>query len=124
METSPQLLEDSLLVIWNDRDAGRRLEAMHHVYASDIVFYESNDGKPFKGYEEINSLVEGLQSQWPAEFAFELTAPSRINHEVQQITWKLGIPGQPPVATGSDIAIIEAGKIKYLHLLLDNAENQ
>lgn len=124
METSPQLLEDSLLVIWNDRDFNRRLEAMRNVYASDIIFYESNDGQPFKGYEEINDLVTNLQSQWPAEFAFELTAPSRINHEVQLITWKLGIPGQPPVATGSDIAVVEAGKIKSLHLLLNNPDNQ
>lgn len=118
METSPQLIEDSLLVIWNDRDSDRRLAAMRNVYASDIVFYESNDGQPFKGYEEINGLVSNLQSQWPAEFAFELTEPSRINHEIQQITWKLGIPGQAPVATGSDIAIVETGKIKSLHLFL------
>ena len=122
METSPQLLEDSLLIIWNDRNPDSRLKAMRNVYATDIVFYESNDGPPFRGYEEINGLVEKLQTQWPIEFAFELTAPSRINHEVQHITWKLGIPGQPPVATGSDIAIVEEGKIKSLHLLLDGPE--
>ena len=122
MENSTKLLEDSLLVIWNDRDPQRRLEAMPDVYSPAIVFYESNEGQPFRGHEEINALIANLQGQWHPEFTFELTQPSRINHEVQQITWRLGIPGQPPVATGSDIAVTEAGKIKSLHLLLDGPE--
>ena len=119
METTPKLLEDSLLIIWNDRDASQRLIAMHDVYAADIVFYESNDGPAITGYNEINDLISKLQSTWPPEFAFELTAPSRINHQVQHITWQLGIPSQAPVATGSDVAIVENGKIKSLHLLLN-----
>jgi len=119
METTPKLLEDSLLIIWNDRDAGKRLKAMNDVYDENIVFYESNDGPAISGYEEINNLITKLQSTWPPAFTFELTAPSRINHQIQHITWQLGIPSQPPVATGSDVAIIENGKIKSLHLLLN-----
>jgi hypothetical protein len=121
METSAKLLEDSLLVIWNDRNAGNRLNAMKQVYASDITFYESNDGPAFTGYQAINDLIDKLQSQWPAEFVFELNAPSKVNHQVQHISWNLGVPGQTPVATGIDIAIIEDHKIKSLHLFLDAA---
>ena len=114
------LLEDSLLVIWNDRNAESRLKAMSAIYAKDIVFYESNDGPPFQGFEAINNLIQQLQSQWPAEFRFELTAPSKVNHQVQLITWRLGIPGQAAAATGMDIAVIENDQIKSLHLLLDS----
>lgn len=119
METSAKLLEDSLLVIWNDRNAGNRLNAMKQVYAPDISFYESNDGPAFTGYQAINDLITKLQSQWPVEFRFELNAPSKVNHGVQHISWNLGVPGQTPVATGIDIAIVEHHKIKSLHLFLD-----
>jgi hypothetical protein len=119
MENSAKLLEDSLLVIWNDRDAARRLAAMKEVYAADMVFYESNDGPAITGYQAVNDLVDKLQAQWPLEFRFELNRPSQVNHQVQHISWTLGIPGEPPVATGMDIAIIEDGKIKSLHLFLD-----
>jgi hypothetical protein len=119
MESSAKLLEDSLLVIWNDRDPEKRLSAMQEIYATDIAFYEANDGAAIIGYEAINNLITKLQEQWPPEFKFELSRPSHVNHQVQHITWTLGVPGQTPVATGMDVAIVENHQIKSLHLLLD-----
>jgi hypothetical protein len=119
MASTAQLLEDSLLVIWNDRDAARRLEGMRRVYSNDMRFFESNEGAPIVGYEAINALIAKLQSTWPPEFTFELTKPSQVNHNIQKITWRLGIKGQPPVATGADVAIIEGDKIASLYLFLD-----
>jgi hypothetical protein len=122
MENTAKLLEDSLLVIWNDRNSESRLKIMADVYADDIVFYETNEGPAIEGFKAINDLIATLQSQWPVEFKFELTAPSKINHQVQHIAWQLGVPGQQPVATGMDIAIVEDHKIKSLHLLIDTPE--
>jgi len=121
MENTANLLEDSLLLIWNDRDAASRLAAMEQVYAMDIVFYESNVGAAITGYQAINDLIATLQVQWPPQFRFELNRPAQVNHRVQHISWTLGIPGQTPVATGMDVALIEDGKIKSLHLFLDSA---
>ena len=123
MEISAKLLEDSLLVIWNDRSAERRLQAMKEVYASDMIFYETNEGQAITGYEAINDLISVLQSKWPPEFKFELTSPAKVNHQVQHISWRLGIPGQEPAATGMDVAIIEDHRIKSLHLFLNTPES-
>jgi hypothetical protein len=119
MENSAQLLEDSLLIIWNDRNAERRLQAMQHIYAADIHFYESDNGPAIVGYVRINEVIAGLQAQWPQEFEFEITQPATANHQVQHVGWNLGVPGQAPAATGMDVAIIENGKIKSLHLFLN-----
>lgn len=119
MESTAQLLEDSLLVIWNSRNAVDRAAAMKDIYAADIVFYENNEGPAITGYEAINHLIATLQAQWPVEFVFELTAPARVNHQVQHVAWRLGVPGQPPVATGMDVAVVENGRIASLHLLMD-----
>lgn len=120
MQNSAKLLEDSLLVIWNDRNAENRLTAMQAAYATDIAFYESNDGPAIIGYQAINELITNLQAQWPAEFSFVLSRPPVVNHQVQHIAWTLGVPGQAPVASGMDIAVIEDNKIKSLHLFLDS----
>jgi hypothetical protein len=123
MESSAKLLEDSLLVIWNDRDPEKRLRAMEEVYATDITFYEANEGPAIVGYEAINNLISKLQEQWPPDFVFVLSRPSHVNHQVQHITWTLGVPGQAPVASGMDVAIVENHQIKSLHLLLDAPGN-
>ena len=119
MATTAQLLEDSLLVIWNDRNAERRLEAMKKTYAPDIHFYESNAGEPIIGHEAINELIARLQHEWAIEFKFELNKPSQVNHTTQIISWNLGPQGAQPVATGMDVAIIEDELIKSLYLFLD-----
>ena len=123
MITRAQLLEDSLLVIWNDRNANRRLEAMKSVYAPGIHFYENNTGNAIIGHQAINELISKLQAEWPVEFQFELNKPSQVNHTIQLISWNLGPQGAQPVATGMDIAVIENELIKSLYLFLDIKES-
>jgi len=47
----------------------------------------------------------------------------KLNHQIQHILWTLGAPGDEPVASGMDIAIVEDDSIKELHLFLDVAPN-
>ena len=119
MTTPAQLLENSLLVIWSDRNADRRLEAMKKTYAPDVHFYEFNTGKAIVGYKAINELISKLQKEWPPESKFELKKPSQVNHQVQIASWTLGPHGMPPVATGMDVAVIENDLIKSFYLFLD-----
>lgn len=119
MENTAQLLEDSLFLVWNNRDAAARLAAMQKVYSVDIHFYEAHNAPAIIGYDAINEVISKLQSSWPPEFVFEAAAPAKANHQIQQAAWRLGVPGQPPVATGMDIAIVEDNRIISLHLFLD-----
>lgn len=119
MATTAKLLEDSLLVIWNDRNADKLMEAMRSVYATDIHFFENHESDPIVGHKAINELISKLQLQWPAEFQFELNKPSQVNHGTQIISWNLGPKDEAPVATGMDVAIIENDLIKSLYLFLD-----
>ena len=119
MATTAKLLEDSLLIIWNDRDADKRLEAMKAIYHPDIHFFESNEGEPIVGHQAINELISTLQAQWPLEFQFELNKPSQVNHTTQVASWNLGPKGAPPIASGMDVAITENDKIQSLYLFLD-----
>ena len=116
---SAQLLENSLLVIWNERNADRRLEAMKQTYAPDVHFYEFNTGEAIVGHTAINELIAKLQKEWPSESRFELNKPSQVNHHVQIASWNLGPQGMQPVATGMDVAVIENDLIKSFYLFLN-----
>ena len=119
MPATAQLLEDSLLLIWNDRDADRRLALMPRVYAPDMAFFESNTGPAIVGYAAINALITQLQVGWAPDFVFSLSQPAQVNHQVQHVAWTLGAPGQPPVASGMDVALVAEERIVALHLFLD-----
>jgi hypothetical protein len=119
MVTTAKLLEDSLMLIWNERNADIRLEAMHKIYASDIHFFESNIAPAIVGYQAINELISNLQKEWSIEFEFELNKPSQVNHSTQIVSWNLGPKGSTPIASGMDIAITENNFIKSLYLFLD-----
>ncbi|WP_379966762.1 hypothetical protein [Epilithonimonas sp. UC225_85] len=118
MDTSSELLQDSLLLIWNNRNSAERIALMEKIYASDISFFESDNSEPFVGFKAIDELIQKIQQDWPSEFEFVLTETPKSNHNIQHILWQLGIPTQQPVAKGADIAIIEGGKIKSLYLFL------
>ena len=115
-----QLLEDSLLKIWSERDDAQRMEVMKRIYAADIVFYDSDNGQAIIGHQALDSLIIKLQDQWPPEFVFVLTKPVAVNHGVSYAAWTLGAANTTPAASGVDIAIIEQGLIKELYLYLDD----
>lgn len=120
-DTVTQVLEDSLVNVWSERDDAQRMQVMKRIYADDIIFYETDNGPAIQGYQAIDSLIKKLQSQWPPEFVFTLTKPVVTNHGVSHVAWTLGAVDAPPAASGMDIAIIKDGLIKELYLYLDDS---
>jgi hypothetical protein len=113
------LLENSLLVIWNGRNANQRLEEMKKTYAPDVHFYEFDSSKAIVGYAAINELISKLQSEWPPESRFVLNKPSQVNHSLQIASWNLGQEGKQPIITGVDVAVIDNNLIKSFYLFID-----
>lgn len=118
-DTTPAL-QQSLLLIWNNRDAAERLALMEKCYTPGVHFFERDGAAPFIGFEAINNLIGNLQQNWPATFEFTLQSPVKINNNLQYANWSLGDAGQAPAATGIDIALIEDSKITALYLFLNN----
>lgn len=117
--TAAQLLEDSLLKVWSERDEEKRMAVMTRIYSADIVFYETDNTPVITGHQAINQLIKSLQAQWPPEFTFKLTKPAVANHGVSHVAWTLGVANATPAASGMDIAIVKDGLIKELYLYLD-----
>jgi hypothetical protein len=111
-----RLLEQSLLEVWNERDASRREAAINRLYAPDVRFYEHN--ALIEGRAAIHAHIGAAQAQWPAEFIFHFDKGARVNHDLVQLSWTLG-PAGAPVVYGMDVAVVEQDYIKSLHVFLD-----
>src|SRR6202012_1288190 len=105
-----QLMEESIKLVWSERNAARRLVALEGIYAKDSPLFEV--GEKITGYFAINDKVSRTVDNMPADFVFTRLKPVIVNNNVGRLVWGLGPKDKPPVATGMDIAIFEDGKIK------------
>jgi hypothetical protein len=116
--TLANLMEENLKQVWSERDEAIRIKAIENIYEKDAILYHV--GHQTKGFDAINQSVSGVLSNMPANFVFTKLKPIIINNNIGRLIWGVGPEGQPPVATGMDLAHFENGKIKSLYVFLDN----
>ncbi len=112
-----QLLVQHLNQIWNQRDEVLRMKAIESIYAKDITLFEV--GEKVTGYDAINQKISVLLNSFPPLFSVAQLKPIVINNNLGKLVWGVGPQGTPPVATGTDIAVFEDGKIKSVYVFLD-----
>jgi hypothetical protein len=115
-----QLMEENVQQVFNERNAARRMKALENIYAKDSTLFEV--GEIITGYEAINEKISTTVNGMPADFVFTRLKPVIINNNVGRLVWGVGPKDKPPVATGTDIAMFENGKIKSLYVFLDSQE--
>lgn len=111
------LVWKNLMEVFNERDSARRMDALRRLYTEDAVFYEGEE--TFAGLDAIGARFDAILGPTPAEFVFSVQhTPGRIG-ELEQLAWKLGPEGAPPVASGLDVAVLRGEKIQALYTFLD-----
>lgn len=112
------LMQANLARVFGERDASRRTKAIAELYASDATLYEPPDASA-TGHAAINQAVDALLANLPPNFVFTAIGPAVGHHGLGRLRWKSGPPNGPAAVTGMDVAHIEGGKIKTLHVFLD-----
>ena len=102
-DTLAQLMEESIKKVWSERNATRRMGALESIYAKDSTLFEVGD--VVTGYDAINDKINSTVNGMPADFVFTRLKPVIINNNVGRLVWGIGPKGEPPVATGMDIAV-------------------
>ncbi|MBR0829819.1 nuclear transport factor 2 family protein [Bradyrhizobium manausense] len=112
------LMQANLARVFGERDASRRIKAIAELYADDAALYEPPDASA-TGHAAINQAVEALLANLPPNFVFTAIGPAVGHHGLGRLRWRSGPPDGPAAVTGTDVARVEAGKIKTLHVFLD-----
>ena len=113
--TVERLMHRSLLDVFNERNAERRAVAIAAVYSADVTFYEADDA--VRGPAALGARVQQLLDGAPG-WVFRPAAVASVNHDLGRLTWHFGPDGAPAAVTGTDVAIVEDGRIRSLYVFI------
>jgi len=112
-----ELMRRNLLEVFGERDPGRRAEAAARTYAEDVVFHDPEG--PVTGRAAVVAKAGALLDGAPGFVFAARGAVRESGGSLGLLAWQFGPAGGPPVATGTDVALIRDGLIHTLHTLLD-----
>ena len=115
VERIRELLLENLFAVFNVRDPQRRLEAIARNYTEDVVW--SDPDGTMRGHAEMNEQAQKLLDRMP-DFVFSAAGPVHVSRDLGLLAFNLGVPGQPPAASGIDVALVRDGRIARLYTLL------
>lgn len=111
------LMQQNLVRVFNEHDAGRRLAAIRTLYAEDAALNEPHASA--KGHAAISDAVGALLASLPPGFVFTAAGAAIGHHGIGRLHWRSGPPGGPVAVTGMDIAHVEGGRIHSLTVFLE-----
>ena len=103
-----ELLEESIVRVWNERDADRRLLALEDLYHQDATIYEP--ARTVTGLGAISDVVGEVLAGMPPGFKFRVIGPTLGHHGVSVTRWEGG-PPDTVIVSGSDVVRARDGKI-------------
>jgi hypothetical protein len=117
--TVAQLMQRSLLDVFNERDAERRAAAIAAVYSADVTLYEPDDA--IHGPAALGAKVQQLLDGAPG-WVFRPAGKASVIHDLGRLTWHFGPEGGPAVVIGTDVAIVHDGRIRSLYVFIHAPE--
>ena len=106
----------NLLGVFGERDPQVRATVIEEIYTEGVRFADP-DGV-VTGREALGKKAQHLLDE-AAGFVFTTAGPARVTQNLVLLPWHFGPAGQPPVASGVDVSIVEDGRIAQLYTLLD-----
>lgn len=107
---------DTHLEIWNTDDDAERRRRYPEAYAPDVRVDEPTAG--YDGFDGMTAAISGLHGMAP-DASLSRTSAIQTAGDLATYSWSLAPAGQPPIATGRDVLIVEDGRIRRLYVVID-----
>ena len=101
---------------WNEADAARRTDLLDAAFTQDVSYRDPI--MQGDGHSGMTQLIEGVQQRFPG-FRFSLRGTPDGFGDYIRFSWNLGPEGLDPVIEGTDIGVIENGRLKSITGFLD-----
>jgi hypothetical protein len=115
-----KLMQANLDLVFGERDPTRRIAAIREIYSEDAAFHEPAHSA--RGHEAICQAVSDLLRHLPPDFVFTALRPASGHNGVGRLQWGAGPAGGPHAVTGTDVAHVDGGLIRTLHVFLDQSD--
>ncbi len=114
--TDALTIAERYIELWNERNAARRRELFAANWTPNASYVDpimSGDG-----HSGIDALIDGVHKKFP-EFRFKLLGKVDGYGSHARFSWGLGPDGADSPIKGTDIALIDNGKIRSITGFLD-----
>lgn len=115
-----RMMQANLASVFNERGAGKRIQAIGELYVADAVLYEQPDTAA-EGHAAISEAVTRLLASLPPDFAFTAAGRALGHHGVGRLRWQAGPPNGLVAVNGMDVARFRDGRIHSLHVFIEPA---
>ncbi len=114
-------IAEGYIAAWNESDADRRAALLKAVFAEDVSYRDPI--MQGDGHEGIAALIGGVQQQF-AGFRFSLKGTPDGYADKIRFSWNLGPEGADSIIEGTDIGVIENGRLRSVTGFLDKVPAQ
>ena len=107
------------LGIWSQQDEAKRNVLLLQTYASDMEMVEPS--LVLSGFGKLNEFLNSLLHENPG-FTFTLAKPVVAHHNLVCLYWHFGPASNSKAATGTDLFVVENGKVQKLYVFVDEPQ--
>jgi hypothetical protein len=105
------------IALWNESDPQRRRALLLQAWTEDASYVDPM--MQGTGHEQIDSLIAAVHERFPGH-RFALAGEPDGHGERARFSWTLGADDAPPVARGTDFAVLaEDGRLRSVTGFLD-----
>lgn len=101
---------------WNETDAERRKPLLAAAFTDDVVYRDPI--MQGDGHDGVAALIEGIHQRFDG-FRFALKGKPDGFADRIRFSWTLGPQGADPVVEGTDIGIVDNGRLSSVTGFLD-----
>jgi hypothetical protein len=116
--TEPQQLVENYLVIWNEQDSTVRRTLIAKTWDPTATYVDPM--QEASGHDDIDRMVAGFQLQFPG-LIFRHTGETEAHHDRIRFRWELHTHAGDLVAAGTDVAVINGGRLQTVTGFFDQA---
>ncbi len=119
--TDLNTIAQNYITAWNEADADRRAELLKATFTEDVSYRDPL--MQGDGHAGVAALIDGVQQRF-AGFRFSLKGTPDGFSDTIRFSWNLGPEGTESVIEGTDIGIIENGRLRSVTGFLDKVPAQ
>ena len=116
--SDPATIARAYLETWNETDAERRRSLLATHWTRDARY--ADPLMRGEGDAQIAGLLAAVHQRFPG-FRFRITGSPNGHGEYVRLSWSLGPDGSAPPIEGSDVVVLEGGRIRQVIGFIDRA---
>lgn len=114
--TDHNTIAQNYIAAWNETDAARRSGLVEAAFTADVLYRDPV--MQGDGHQGIAALIQGVHAQFPG-FRFTLKGKVDGFGDNVRFSWGLGPDGADAVIEGTDVGVIENGRLSRVTGFLD-----